>query len=59
MTIVPRLVLGLKKAWGDTWLELPEGIWRNELTGDRVEEGKVMIRDLLQRFPVALLWRDG
>ncbi len=59
MTIVPRLVLGLKEDWGGTWIELPEGIWRNELTGDRVEAGKVMIRDLLRRFPVALLWRDG
>jgi (1->4)-alpha-D-glucan 1-alpha-D-glucosylmutase len=55
--VVPRLVLELGGDWGDTVLDLPEGRWRNELTGEEVEGGRIGLGDLLGRFPVALLAR--
>ena len=58
VTVAPRLVLTLGEDWGNTWLELVRGSWRNELTGDRLEGGKVSIQELLERFPIALLWRE-
>jgi (1->4)-alpha-D-glucan 1-alpha-D-glucosylmutase len=45
--------------WRDTSLELPEGRWKNELTGDEVRGGRAMVGALLARFPVALLSRDA
>jgi (1->4)-alpha-D-glucan 1-alpha-D-glucosylmutase len=38
-------------------LELPSGAWHNELTGDTVNGGATALRQLLARFPVALLSR--
>ncbi|HEX2064883.1 MAG TPA: malto-oligosyltrehalose synthase, partial [Acidimicrobiales bacterium] len=55
VTVVPRLVLGLGADWGDTSVALPTGRWRNLLTGEEVGEGEVAAKDLLGRFPVALL----
>lgn len=55
--IAPRLVLGLGGAWGDTAVELPEGSWRNVLTGEEIEGGERQLGTLLARFPVALLER--
>jgi len=55
ITLVPRLVLGLKADWTDTRLELPPGNWRNELTGEMWPAGHVLLSELLNRFPVALL----
>jgi (1->4)-alpha-D-glucan 1-alpha-D-glucosylmutase len=57
-TVVPRLVIGLGGDWVDTALELPKGSWRNRLTGDALEGGRVALADLLRRFPVALLERQ-
>ena len=54
VTVVPRLVLRLEESWLDTTLALPEGRWRNELTGE-VVRGTVRIADLLATFPVGLL----
>lgn len=56
-TIVPRLVLGLGGDWSDTVIELLDGQWQNELTGEQVAGGRVLVADLLKRFPVALLSR--
>jgi maltooligosyltrehalose synthase len=49
--------MGLRGAWGDTALELPPltPSWENVLTGERWESGPLPVRELLQRFPVALL----
>jgi (1->4)-alpha-D-glucan 1-alpha-D-glucosylmutase len=58
ITIVPRLVMGLGGDWGDTSLVVPDGRWRNEMTGDVVTGGAVALRDLSRRFPVALLAKD-
>ncbi len=44
--------------WGDTRLELPDGRWRDELTGD-VHTGEVTLAALTARFPVGLLTREG
>ena len=55
ITLVPRLVLGLKADWADTTLELPPGNWRNEFTGEMLGAGTVLLSELLNRFPVALL----
>jgi len=54
VTVVPRLVLGLGGDWQETVLELPEGAWRNALTGEEGLEGEVRLQDVLARFPVAL-----
>ena len=56
MTVVPRLVLGLGGDWEDTALELPEGVWRDELS-EREFEGKTQMSELLSHLPVALLAR--
>jgi (1->4)-alpha-D-glucan 1-alpha-D-glucosylmutase len=53
ITIVPRFVLGLKN-WGDTFMELPCGQWRNEFTGERFT-GSARLSELFKIFPVALL----
>lgn len=59
VTLAPRLPLKLAGKWGDTVIELPIGQWRNELTGETVGGGKILVDDLLKRFPVALLWREN
>lgn len=57
VTVATRLPLGLtaRGGWGDTRLSLPEGRWRDALTG-RVTEG--VLADLLDTYPVALLVRE-
>jgi (1->4)-alpha-D-glucan 1-alpha-D-glucosylmutase len=59
VTVVPRLIVKLAGVWKDTWVSLPEGRWRNRLTGRSLEGGNVAIKELLKDFPVALLVRDG
>jgi len=58
VTVVPRRLLSLNGEWGETWLKLPQGHWRNHLTGDNFKGGKAMVRDILARFPVALLSKE-
>ncbi|MFN8534856.1 MAG: hypothetical protein U0556_15070 [Dehalococcoidia bacterium] len=50
-------MLGLGGDWADTTIAVPDGRWRNLLTGDEHEGGPVLLADLLRRFPVALLER--
>ena len=57
VTVVPRLVLGLNGERGSTTLKVPDGTWRNELTGDDVDGNVIRMADVLARFPVALLTR--
>jgi (1->4)-alpha-D-glucan 1-alpha-D-glucosylmutase len=57
LTVAPRLVMRLTNHWGETTLRLPEGDWRNELTGETVTGGKCAVDELLQSFPVALLFK--
>jgi (1->4)-alpha-D-glucan 1-alpha-D-glucosylmutase len=58
-TVVPRLVMKLDGAWKDTAVIVPDGKWKNRLTGASVEGGKVAMKGLLKDFPVALLVREG
>jgi (1->4)-alpha-D-glucan 1-alpha-D-glucosylmutase len=58
VTVVPRLIVKLAGMWKDTWVSLPEGRWRNRLTGRSLEGGNVPVKDLLKDFPVALLVRE-
>lgn len=72
ITVVPRLVARLdggsdvldwtghdraQRRWGDTVLDLPDGLWRNEVTGESAGRGPASLADLLREFPVALLAR--
>ncbi|CAM5454905.1 Malto-oligosyltrehalose synthase OS=Streptomyces rimosus subsp. rimosus (strain ATCC / DSM 40260/ JCM 4667 / NRRL 2234) OX=1265868 GN=treY PE=4 SV=1 [Streptomyces rimosus subsp. rimosus] len=58
MTVATRLSLRLAEdgGWRDTELHLPgPGPWRDLLTGRECPEPVVCLRELLARYPVALL----
>jgi (1->4)-alpha-D-glucan 1-alpha-D-glucosylmutase len=55
IAVAPRLVIGAGN-WEESSLELPQGNWKNQFTGEIVE-GKIDLGALLSRFPVALLTR--
>jgi (1->4)-alpha-D-glucan 1-alpha-D-glucosylmutase len=57
VTVVPRFVLKRRGEWGDTRVLLPDGAWRNELTGEEVAGGPASVGRMLAQFPVALLAR--
>jgi (1->4)-alpha-D-glucan 1-alpha-D-glucosylmutase len=70
VVVVPRLWAGLTDGdnlsmnaamWGDTTLALPEGKWRNVITGDEIETGgnPTGIGDLMGTIPFAVLKRTG
>jgi (1->4)-alpha-D-glucan 1-alpha-D-glucosylmutase len=59
LTVVPRHWLSLRGDWQGTTIQVPEGTWRNRFTGESFEGGIVPLANLLQRFPVALLVREG
>jgi (1->4)-alpha-D-glucan 1-alpha-D-glucosylmutase len=52
---VPRWSRKLGGKWAATTVELPQGQWRNVLTGETLSGGRLRAQMLLQRFPVALL----
>jgi (1->4)-alpha-D-glucan 1-alpha-D-glucosylmutase len=66
--VVPRLTArltrgerpwALAEAWGDVRLKLPvPGRYRNVFTGERLDEAKPRMADVLRRFPVAWLVND-
>jgi (1->4)-alpha-D-glucan 1-alpha-D-glucosylmutase len=61
VAVATRLPAGLAaNGWGDTALQLPNGAWRDLLTGERfVSDVAGIAADvLLARLPVALLLRD-
>lgn len=55
-----RLPVGLARrgGWGATTLPLAEGSWTDVITGASFAGGDVPMRDLLDRYPVALLVRS-
>lgn len=61
ITVATRLPIGLAAAggWGDTALRLPDGQWRDALTGTRHAGGPTPVRTMLAMYPVALLLRMG
>jgi (1->4)-alpha-D-glucan 1-alpha-D-glucosylmutase len=62
VTVATRLPVRLAErgGWGDTALQLPNGAWRDLLTGERLvsDIAGVALDRLLVRLPVALLVRD-
>jgi (1->4)-alpha-D-glucan 1-alpha-D-glucosylmutase len=61
MTVATRLPVGLAaEGWGDTAIQLPNGAWRDLLTGERFvsDVAGIALDTLLARLPVALLVRD-
>jgi (1->4)-alpha-D-glucan 1-alpha-D-glucosylmutase len=58
ITVAPRLLMSVG-TWDATVLEVPDGSWRNQFTGDVVEGGKLEVGALLRRFPVGLLTKEG
>ena len=58
--VVPRLNLKRGNAWDDdTRIELPAGAWENVLSGEVFRGSSIRIGELLEKFPVALMGRDG
>ena len=57
--IAPRWSAKLGGNFGATTVELPEGQWNQLLTGEKFAGGVLRAQNLLMRFPVALLVRDG
>lgn len=57
VAVATRLPIGLaaRGGWGDTRIQLPEGRWRELLTGAELEGGEVALAQLLGTAPVALL----
>jgi (1->4)-alpha-D-glucan 1-alpha-D-glucosylmutase len=55
---VPRLSVA-NADWDGTVLEIPDGRWKNQFTGDVTDGGKLDMGSLLARFPVALLIRES
>ncbi|HEY2039765.1 MAG TPA: malto-oligosyltrehalose synthase [Edaphobacter sp.] len=58
-TVVPRWNTKLAEAWRDTNVELPQGAWKNRLTGAAFAGGRTPVKTLLREFPVALLVRES
>jgi (1->4)-alpha-D-glucan 1-alpha-D-glucosylmutase len=61
ITLATRLPATLQRAsgWADTSLDLPSGRWRDVIGGQDWRAGPVPVGDLIRRYPVALLLRDG
>ena len=57
--LAPRWNVKLGSGFGSTTVELPAGNWTNVYTGETVNGGSTRVQQLLRRFPVALLVRDG
>jgi (1->4)-alpha-D-glucan 1-alpha-D-glucosylmutase len=58
-TLVPRCTVRLGSSWAGTTVDLPQGNWKNVLTGELLNGGRQRIQTMLQRFPVALLTMEG
>jgi (1->4)-alpha-D-glucan 1-alpha-D-glucosylmutase len=56
--LAPRWSLKLGDNWSSTTVDLPQGNWKNLLTGDSLRGGKTRVHTLLRRFPVALLIKE-
>ena len=61
VTVATRLPVGVAAdGWGDTAIQLPNGAWRDLLTGERFvsDVAGIAVDAVLDRLPVALLIRD-
>ena len=57
--IAPRWNLKNSGNFGSTTIELPHGIWKDIFTDEEFEGRNMRAQNLLKRFPVALLVRNG
>jgi (1->4)-alpha-D-glucan 1-alpha-D-glucosylmutase len=59
VAVATRLPVALTRhgGWGEHTLSLPEGAWRDLLTGRILDGGQVPLSELLSQLPVALLTR--
>jgi (1->4)-alpha-D-glucan 1-alpha-D-glucosylmutase len=57
VAVAPRLPVSLETygGWREHTVALPEGRWRDVLTGRELDGGSVRLAELLDRLPVALL----
>ena len=58
ITLAPRWSAKLGGSWAATVVEIPAGRWKNLLTGDVLQGGRLRVQSLLNRFPAALLARQ-
>jgi (1->4)-alpha-D-glucan 1-alpha-D-glucosylmutase len=58
ITLAPRWRIKLGDSWAGTTVDVPEGRWKNVLTGEIEHGGRQKTASFLQRFPVALLVRE-
>ena len=59
IAIVPRMPLRVADGWGNTTVNVPEGSWRNRLTGEPVGSGQLRLSSVFAKFPVALLVKES
>jgi len=62
ITVATRVGMELQRlgGWGEHTVTLPEGEWRDVLTGTTTDGGPTSLASLLKTLPVALLERaDG
>jgi (1->4)-alpha-D-glucan 1-alpha-D-glucosylmutase len=55
ITMVTRLPMSLKRGWGSTTVDIPQGRWLNQLTNQVIDGGVVKLKSVFEKFPVALL----
>ncbi len=60
VTVATRVALELEHlgGWGDATVQLPEGAWRDALTGSTHTGGASALSEILATYPVALLERE-
>ncbi len=61
VVVATRLAASVDRlgGWADHTVAVPDGAWRDVLTGREVAGGVVHVAPLLERLPVALLVREG
>ncbi|KAI9095820.1 hypothetical protein DFS34DRAFT_624907 [Phlyctochytrium arcticum] len=60
LTIAPRLHVSIRErgGWQGTTITVPEGRWRDVLSGKMVEGGQVPVEEVVSGFPVAVLVKE-
>jgi len=59
ITVATRVAMELERlgSWGDHTVTLPDGEWRDTLTGTMFDGGQASLAEILKTHPVALLER--
>jgi (1->4)-alpha-D-glucan 1-alpha-D-glucosylmutase len=58
VVLAPRLPRRIATTWGDTAVNLPEGLWRCRFGGHETQGGRQLVEPLLRAFPVGLYVRE-